>query len=224
MINYHPDINMLVEYTNGSLPWAVSLGVAAHLQLCPHCRQNTAQMSILGGIQLIDAPKEQLANDSFDRLINRIQSKNAEPKKNNGVIVAKNTMESACVSSLPKVIQKLLTHKLKWKKINRSLSMARLTTGQQHYEVAFHKINKGGKVVEHDHRGLEITLVLDGSFSDEQGVYQRGDFLVREPGHTHRPTATLNQDCLCLSVCEAPIKMTGMLGYFINPLLRIKPA
>ncbi|RYZ78888.1 MAG: transcriptional regulator, partial [Moraxellaceae bacterium] len=99
-----------------------------------------------------------------------------------------------------------------------------LVTGQNQYEVAFQRITSGGKVIEHDHRGLEVTLVLHGSFSDEGGVYNEGDFLVRNPGDVHRPTATQNQDCLCLSVTEAPVSVTGFFGKFINPFLTIKPA
>ncbi len=234
MIKHHPDINMLVEYTNGSLPWALSLAVKAHIQLCPHCRQHTAQMNVLGGLQLIDAPNEAVSNDSFNRLVARIQNagsvQNAE-QVNTAITTHVNTTKGdpsarslLCRSALPQVLEKILPQKLRWQKISRSLQMTRLHTGQQQYEVAFHKISKGGKVIEHDHKGLEITLVLDGSFSDENGIYQRGDFLVREPGHIHRPTAALNQDCLCLSVAAAPVKVTGFVGKLINPFLTINPA
>jgi putative transcriptional regulator len=228
MIKHHPDINMLVEYTNGSLPWGLSLAVKAHIQLCAHCRQHAAQMNVLGSLQLLDVPKEAVADDSFHRLMARIQNTQHEKQPLNTqtpaikVAIAANTQ--FCRSPLPEIIQKLIPAKMRWQKISRSLSMSRLQTGQQQYEVAFHKINKGGTVVEHDHKGLEVTLVLDGSFSDENGIYQRGDFLVREPGHIHRPTAALNQDCLCLSIAAAPVKVTGVLGKFINPFLTFKPA
>jgi putative transcriptional regulator len=127
---------------------------------------------------------------------------------------------------VPKVIAKLLPRdgKLKWQRISSSLKTARLQTGQSQYEVAFQRISSGGKVVEHDHRGLEVTMVLCGSFSDEDGVYNQGDFLVRNPGEVHRPTATQNQDCLCISVVEAPVKVTGFFGKLVNPFLSFRPA
>ena len=37
--------------------------------------------------------------------------------------------------------------------------------------------NQGrGKVPAHDHKGLEVTVVLQGSFSDGDGIYREGDF------------------------------------------------
>ena len=95
--------------------------------------------------------------------------------------------------------------------------------GEKDYEVALHRIDAGGKAPEHDHRGREITVVLTGSFSDEDGVYQPGDFLVREPGDTHRPFAARNEDCICLSVLEAPIKLTG-IKRILNPFLSFTPS
>ena len=221
MINHHPDANMLVEYASGSLPWALSISVSAHMQLCSQCRAKHQQLSMLGGACLDDAPSENVEEDSFARLMGRIESsKNTAQKSAVKVPQSKDVQ----TKQLPKVVQKLLPDNLQWRRVSSALKMARLTTGQEQYEVAFHKISKGGKVVEHDHKGLEVTLVLEGSFSDEGGVYQRGDFIVREPGQTHRPTATLDQDCLCLSVCEAPVAVTGWLGKVINPFLSIRPA
>ena len=221
MINHHPDDNMLVEYASGSLPWALSISVSAHMQLCPQCRAKHQQLSILGGAYLDEAPSENVEEDSFSRLMSRIASNQGTHQASPVKIPQSKDVQA---TQLPKVIQKLLPDNLQWRKVSSALKMARLTTGQEQYEVAFHKISKGGKVVEHDHKGLEVTLVLEGSFSDEGGVYQRGDFIVRDPGQTHRPTATLDQDCLCLSVCEAPVAVKGWLGKVVNPFLSIRPA
>ena len=75
----------------------------------------------------------------------------------------------------------------------------------------------------HDHKGREITLVLYGSFSDADGVYEEGDFIVREPGDIHSPQATLDDECICLSVVEAPIRLVGPVMRGLNPFLSFKP-
>jgi putative transcriptional regulator len=217
MINHHPDANMLVEYTSGSLSWALSISVAAHLQLCPKCRNQYQMLCSLGGACLNEVISESVDETSFSRLMDRIS-------KTGNEIPSANKQRSLDQSSLPAIIKKLMRQKIKWKKVSGALKTARLTTGQNQYEVAFHKIGRGGRVIEHDHRGLEVTLVLEGSFSDENGVYRCGDFIVREPGQVHRPTATQDQDCLCLSVCEAPVSVTGFIGRLINPFLTIRPA
>lgn len=130
------------------------------------------------------------------------------------------------IDGLPELVQKLIRNegKLKWQFLSPSLKQARLRSGQNKYEVCLHKIRKGGKVASHDHRGTEITVILDGAFSDENGTYRKGDFLLREPGQKHRPTATQDQDCLCLSVVAAPVKISGFLGKLLNPFMRIHPA
>lgn len=231
MIKYHPDDNLLTEYASGSLAWAVSLSVCAHLQFCPHCRKRVETLNKLGGAILTTSVAEKIEPETFTQLMERIrQQKNDSNESEQAEFASARHQElyhsDPMLNRLPKIIAKLLpaNGKLKWQRVSASLRRAHLVAGQDKYEVAFQKISSGGTVVEHGHRGMEVTLVLHGSFSDEDGVYNEGDFLVRNPGEVHRPTATQNQDCLCLSVSEAPVEVTGLLGKIINPFLSFKPA
>lgn len=231
MITHHPDDNLLAEYAGGGLAWALSVSVAAHIQLCPLCRQRVLTLNALGGALLTNAISEPVAQDSFAHLMARIRSDSASEDKTLKKVHSNHELHASykhnpMLNRLPKVVAKLLpaNGKLKWHRVSSALKTAHLAVGQNEYEVAFQCIRSGGTVVEHDHRGLEITLVLHGSFSDENGVYCEGDFLIRRPGEVHRPTATLNQDCLCLSVVAAPVKVTGFFGKFINPFLSVNPA
>ena len=36
----------------------------------------------------------------------------------------------------------------------------------------------------------------------------------------HRPTADPGQDCLCLTVTDAPRRLTGWIGRWLNPFIR----
>ena len=220
----------MTEYAGGSLALALSLSVCAHLQLCMHCRRRVETLNTLGAAILTNTVAESIQPTAFSQLMTRIRessdSVNKMPVEDQTVIQKNTHPHDAALKHLPKVITKLLPKSgaVKWKRVSSVLKMVRLITGQQEYEVAFQKISSGGKIVEHDHRGLEVTLVLHGSFSDENGIYNEGDFLVRTPGEIHRPTATQNQDCLCLSVVAAPVAVTGFLGKVINPFLRFRPA
>ena len=40
----------------------------------------------------------------------------------------------------------------------------------------------------------------------------------------HRPVADEDEDCLCLIVTDAPLRLTGWLGRLLNPFIRIYPA
>lgn len=230
MITHHPDENLLTEYASGSLATAVSLIVCAHLQACPHCRQRVEHLNKLGAAILNQSIAEAVQPETFEQLMLRIRNQHAEDALASKISTP-DALHSSYLSDplfkhLPKVIAKILPRdgELKWQRVSKGLKSARLVTGQKQYEVAFQRITSGNKVVEHDHRGLEVTLVLCGSFSDEDGVYNEGDFLVRTPGEIHRPTATQNQDCLCISVVEAPVKVTGLFGKLINPFLSFNPA
>jgi putative transcriptional regulator len=238
MIKHHPDDNFLAEYSSGSLAWALSLSVRSHIELCSLCQQKVANLNKVGGALLNISNPESCSSKAIEKVMQRIRqtpsvTEYLSPRQQSVAVSGSNTAESnnrysqdPLLDRLPKMVEKLVSASgsLKWQKISSALKTARLVAGQDEYEVAFQRIGRGGKVVEHDHRGLEVTLVLKGSFSDEKGVYAEGDFLVRNPGDVHRPTATENQDCLCLSVVAAPVKVTGFLGTLINPFLSIRPA
>ncbi|MCX7865064.1 MAG: ChrR family anti-sigma-E factor [Novosphingobium sp.] len=70
-------------------------------------------------------------------------------------------------------------------------------------------IKPGRKMPAHTHEGSEITLVLDGAFSDANGRYARGDIAVADDSIDHRPIAENDRPCICFAVTDAPLKLTG---------------
>jgi putative transcriptional regulator len=136
------------------------------------------------------------------------------------------TDTKTAVGDYPPLVNKLIEadDKLpRWRRLSGSVDMARLKTGQNDFEVALHRICAGGKTPKHDHGGLEYTVVLKGSFSDERAVYSEGDFILRKPGDTHQPMGAQNGECICLSAQSAPIRLTSPWGYLMNNLMRISP-
>jgi putative transcriptional regulator len=220
MINRHPDPDLLVEYASGSLSIAPCISITTHLQYCKQCCDSVESLGEIGGELLITSEAVPVSDDLFDRILERVDSVVEEVTPQ-----APHRQCSDTVSpQLPEFLQRLLPDgDLDWRRLSPSLKVAPISVGEQEYELALHRIDAGGKAPEHDHGGKEITVVLTGSFSDEDGVYQPGDFLVREPGNTHRPFAARNQECICLSVLEAPIKLTGMKRV-LNPFLSFTPS
>ena len=210
MIKHHPDTNTLAEYAAGTLALAPSIAVAAHLHFCPKCRHQLDQLQTLGGTLLDNTKAVEIDDGLLDSLFKKIDEAPVQ--------IQQKSVTKSNLSDFPSVVARLIDDKskLSWKKLTRSLEIASLTTGQKQFEVSLHKIAAGGKVLEHDHRGMEYTLVLKGSFSDEGGVYQPGDFILKQPGDVHRPYAAANRDCLCLTVVEEPVKFTGWIGKLIN--------
>jgi putative transcriptional regulator len=68
---------------------------------------------------------------------------------------------------------------------------------------------------------MEMTLLLAGGFSDETGHYLRGDVALADPSVDHRPVADPGEDCLCLAVTDAPLRLTGRFGRYLNFLARL---
>jgi len=219
--NFHPSDNELMEFSAGNLEWALSICISAHIQFCPHCKNKVAQFNGIGGSILNHVEPAPVSDTALANVMAKIKGLSQAPSEEKEIAKSNNGR----TRSLPRVVQKLIPQDkpLNWSFVSPALRAARLETGQSKYEVCFHKIKRGGKVAEHDHRGLEVTLVLEGSFSDANGNYVEGDYIVKRPGEAHRPIAAQDQDCLCLSVVEAPVKVTGFMGKLINPFLTIDP-
>jgi putative transcriptional regulator len=226
MIKYHPNINTLTEYASGSLDTAAAIAVSAHMHFCHQCRKQAQDLQLLGGTMLDNnIAVAEVDNSVLDSLMQKIDALETQAEIKFQPTEHKLTTDSG-LAGLPPVVTKMIgsRNKLKWKKLTKSLQIAPLTTGQSRAEVSLHKISAGGKVMQHDHRGQEYTLVLKGSFSDESGIYQPGDFLLKQPGEIHSPFAAANRDCICLTVVEAPVRFTSLLGKLLNPFLRLNPA
>ena len=213
--NHHPDESMLLEFSAGTLETAISICVSAHLHYCSHCRAQLLRLDQVGSQIMTQSDPMTLADDSFERVMEKIDSAD-EPAVDN------NTNGSDLPFSVNKLINTSLVSK-NWKRLSSSVDIARFSTGQDNFEVALHKIRAGGKTPKHDHEGLEYTVVLKGSFSDENAVYREGHFLLRQPGDVHQPMGAQNGECICLSALSAPIKPTSPLGFLIKPWLRINP-
>ena len=111
---------------------------------------------------------------------------------------------------------------LSWKKIGSALRISYLKTGDPQHEFALYHIRAGGRIPNHTHHGSEMTLVLQGGFSDANGSYHEGDFLFRGPEDDHAPTALQSEDCICLVVLDAPLKFTDWRFRWMNPFLKLR--
>ena len=220
LVSKHPTNEMLMSYAAGALSPGMCLSVSAHLHFCKKCSDRNSELNAVGGDVLEVATPIELSVDALDAVLARLDEE----------VVVK-TAKKRDKSKLPEDEAKLpdfITNLLpeagaKWKMLSPALRVSRIPVGEEQYELALHKIKAGGKVPAHDHKGLEVTVVLQGSFSDGEGVYREGDFLVRQPGEQHRPTASQNDSCICLSVSEAPIRLTGPIKRLMNPLFSVSP-
>ncbi len=226
MTQFHPDTHWLAEYVSGSLPEAQALCIATHLEFCPQCRADINALTEIGA-SLFSATDDTtpLNPQVLDAVWQSITPDNNPPPAVAIQAESHPTSVPAYPDSFPRALRKLIpdgTSGLPWKNIGSRLSVAKLHRIDAERDVSLHRLQPGGVVSDHDHGGREITVVLSGSFSDQNGQYHPGDFLVREPGETHRPTASEDNECICLAVCDAPVKFTGLFSRLLNPLVALQ--
>ena len=214
---HHPETSMLLEFSAGTLETAASICVSAHLHFCAHCRDSLLRLDQVGSRLMEDSQTEPVDEALFASVMERID------RLEDG---ASESDKYSQVGDYPPSVNKLIEaddNPPLWRRLSGSVDVASLKTGQKKFEVALHRICAGGKTPKHDHGGLEYTVVLKGSFSDERSVYSEGDFILRKPGDTHQPMGAQNGECICLSAQSAPIKLSSPLGFIMNNLLRINP-
>tara|TARA_B110000093_G_scaffold37659_1_gene39523 strand:- start:851 stop:1516 length:666 start_codon:yes stop_codon:yes gene_type:complete len=216
-ISFHPDRALLVEFSAGNLAVAPSICVSAHLHFCRKCRDEMLRLDQVGS-EIMDTIEPTPIDDG---LLDAVMAKIDNPALAPSEKASRKNIEGfpSSISILMKDVESALT----WRRLSASLEISQFQTGQSDFEVALHKIEAGGKAPKHDHEGSEYTVVLKGSFSDENAVYREGDFLFRQPGDVHQPMGAQNGECICLSALSAPIKLSHPLGFLMKPWLRINP-
>ena len=84
------------------------------------------------------------------------------------------------------------------------------------------KMDPGTSVPLHSHNGREYILVLEGSFCDEYGEYNKGDMQINDQKIKHNPTACDKNGCICLTISENDIIFFGKYGSALNLFTFIK--
>jgi putative transcriptional regulator len=214
-VKYHPALELLEQYIEASLAPELSLAIAAHLDLCPHCQRIKMDLEAEAGVALATTATEpQDTSADWQQMLDFITTQpEAVATLEKREPFALHIQNSEIL--LPASLKPLLKSKLKWLNLG-GISTARLA-GEEQHNVSLLYIRKDSEVPQHTHLGLEITLVLKGKIYDESGCYGEGDLLINTPDHTHTPR-TMSEDCLCLSVLTAPLKFKKGLTRLLNPL------
>jgi putative transcriptional regulator len=214
---HHPEYTWLEQYAAGAVPLPVALCVATHASFCGECRRQIELLQSVGGALFEQLAPVPVAGETLQRILGRIDA--GAPIDSAAAAVA----EPSVNDDVPPSLRGLVPggyDTLRWSRLLPRMRVASLRMGDPVFQVMLHRVQPGGSVPRHDHRGLEFTVVLRGSFSDERGVYGPGDFLQCGPGVRHHPVAALNGECLCLTVQEAPVRFTGLFWRCLNPFLR----
>lgn len=215
-VKHHLTGSLLMAYSAGTLPEAFSLIVAAHVTMCDECRARLASFDSVGGALMEDTETVPVSESSFAETMRLI---------NSGAVsdLTKPASAKRAKSVLPAPLLDYVggdLDKVKWRSIGMGVKQAILPTSKQASARLLY-IPAGTAVPDHGHRGMELTLVLQGAFMDETDRFGPGDIEIADESLNHTPIADIGADCICLAATDAPLRFNKLIPRIAQPFFRI---
>ncbi len=202
---------LAMGYAAGALPEAFDIVVAAHLSLSDESRALVSSYEAIGACVMEECDSVELKADAFTATLDRIKSSD--------IVVEKPRPKGV----LPEPIQKYLggdLEKVNWKSLGGGVKQAIIPTNDT-AQARLLFIPAGQSVPDHGHRGMELTLVLQGSFADEVDEFARGDLEIANEDLNHQPVASMEADCICIAATDAPLRFNSLLPRLLQPFFKI---
>ena len=221
MITHHLSDKLLMAYSAGTLPEAFNLAVATHIAMCDECRARLASYDALGGAVLegIADDSATISAPSLAATLSRIKAQEPSERPSAAAV----TTQPAEGWTLPEPLRSYVggdIEAVKWRSVGGGVRQALIPTSENATARLLY-IPAGSTVPDHGHQGMELTLVLQGAFADEEDCFSRGDIEIADEGTEHQPVAQAGLDCICLAVTDAPLKFRGLLPRLAQPFLGI---
>lgn len=219
--SHHPGDTLLLDYAGGGLCEGAALAVATHMAFCPCCRHAVAEMEAIGGALLDALEPEPLSADCLSALMARLDHETPAPCRPSPFHAASRPQGPR--PRYPEPLRSYLRGSLdaegglgngRWRFLQRGMRGLDLVSGRG-MTTRLIRMRGGVAVPRHTHGGLELTVVLEGGFSDEFGAFLPGDLAVGDGSLEHRPVAD-PEGCLCLATTIGGLKLTGPLGRLLN--------
>ncbi|MCC6000495.1 MAG: cupin domain-containing protein [Pararhodobacter sp.] len=225
MIRHHISDSLLMAYSAGQLPEAFNLVVASHVSMCDECRARLESFDAVGGA-LLEASLEHahdqspaaaapMAADSLAATMQRIRAAGPARREPAPRSVRRGLFPTPLASYVGGDLGAV-----KWKPVGGGVRQAILPTDSTASARLLY-IPAGVGVPDHGHRGTELTLVLQGAFSDAYDRFGPGDLEIATADDEHSPVAEAGADCICLAATDAPLKFNTFLPRVLQPFLRI---
>jgi len=220
-VKHHISDDLILAYASGELDEATSLLVATHMALCPECRRALELAMAVGGVLIEDEAEEAVSDAALASVFERIDAQDA-PSRPAAEAASARVRRASYV--LPQPLRGYAggdVGDLRWRSLGGGVRHLPIDTGASRSTARLLYIPAGAKVPDHGHRGLELTLVLSGSFYDEGAWFRRGDVEEADATVEHQPVAGPEEPCICLAVTDAPLRFRGVIPRLAQRFLRI---
>ncbi len=210
-ITHHISDEILAAYATATLPHAFSMVVASHVSMCPECRAALEAHHCVGGAVLETTDSVGLSGSFRDRVLSQIDNpfmpRPVRMRQRAGIFPAP-------------VAEVLAGASPRWKPMALGVRQDILAMDQAG-TVRLLYIPPGRAVPDHGHNGIEMTLVLQGSYSDETGRFGVGDVEMADEHLNHTPVADPGVACICLAATDAPLRFRSFISRLLQPVFRI---
>lgn len=213
-LRHHPSTAVLTAHASGALADGPGLVVAAHLERCAGCREAVRALEAAGGALMEALPDAPLDAQALDRALARLERPVQEQPRPRPQ--ARRGFEE---SRLPRALagRRLGARRF----VGPALWIAHVhSNAPAGWRTYLLYAGKGKRLLEHGHKGAEMTAVLHGAFRDETGLYGPGDLAQAEEGQVHRPEVMAEEPCLCLVSAQGGVKTRG-LGRLLQLFLQV---
>ncbi len=207
--HHHIPDSMLAAYAAGTLPQAFAVVVATHVSMCSLCRASLGAHEAVGGAVLDMQDQIAVSDGLKSSVLDLLDAPYEAPPA-----PARNGIYPGPVAEVMK------TRAPRWKTLGMGVRQD-ILFGQKDGSLRLLYIPPGQAVPDHGHNGLELTLVLQGSFSDETGQFGVGDVEVADETLEHTPVADPGDPCICLAATDAPLRFRALAPRLLQPLFRI---
>lgn len=222
MIKFHPSEQQLVLYAAGELSPAMLMMVGTHVDMCKQCQAQVQDIEeqmarkLFGENNFADYQANSLDSKTHDAMLAAIFASTAPVAEPSPPLPHDNLLYlEGKRFTLPATLARN-SHRIgDWSRLPGKLWRASVDIGAEQ-SLNFIYMGEQSTVPEHTHKGNEATLVINGVFSDEQGDYKDGDFVLLDGAHKHSPHTT-HEDCLTLAALDAPLHFTTGLSRLLNP-------
>ena len=212
-MSYHPNQHMLQAYVEGSLDAVDGFTVATHLESCPTCKKQVQELESRYGEALMSL--DAFDDNNFDDMLNDILQTELAPESARPIRKPTSIEVNGKTFQLPLSLSRFRDKLGEWKSYGGKVYSAPIDIGDS-VRVNLMYISEDVKIPQHTHKGVESTLILHGGFSDEDGHYEAGDYLVKDASIKHSPYTQKGEDCLCLTVLTEPMIFTQGVARIFN--------
>lgn len=208
-ITHHPDGATLMSYAAATLAEPLAAVVACHLSMCPHCMSEVADLERMGAALMLSAPKR--PGDSPFEARRRPESEISPAPRH--ITRSGERLPAPLVAAYD-----LTMERIPWRRLGPGVWHHRLALRLEgEGDLRLLRIAAGRRMPDHGHGGTELTLMLEGSYSDVTGEYRRGDVQDIDEELEHQPVVGMEADCICLIASDRPARFKSLIGRITQP-------